>query len=55
MLNFTFSFLNETLNPESGIRLQDFSTAWSAVYSAGPKGIDAALEFFLDNHERLFA
>ncbi|XP_060526992.1 uncharacterized protein LOC132702417 [Cylas formicarius] len=47
-------FLNQTINATSGIRLQDFSTAWSSVYSSGGKlGAIAAMEFIAENYAAL--
>ncbi|XP_060527204.1 membrane alanyl aminopeptidase [Cylas formicarius] len=49
-------FLKQTINATSGVRLQDFSTAWSGVYSSGGRiGAVAAMEFIAENYAELTA
>ncbi|XP_060526991.1 aminopeptidase N-like [Cylas formicarius] len=48
-------FLNETLDPRSGILVQDFDAAWVSVYATEKVGTDTAMEFLANNYDRISA
>lgn len=48
-------YLGQTINATSGIRMQDFSSVWSYVYSSGKTGTNAALEYIAENYKELSA
>ncbi|XP_050293247.1 membrane alanyl aminopeptidase-like [Anthonomus grandis grandis] len=47
--------LSQTINSTSGIRLQDFTTVWSYVYTSSKVGTNAALEYINENYQALSA
>ncbi|CAG9772408.1 unnamed protein product [Ceutorhynchus assimilis] len=46
-------YLGQTLNETAGIRLQDFTSVWTYVFSSGKVGTNAALEFIAENYQTL--
>ncbi|XP_066141793.1 membrane alanyl aminopeptidase-like [Euwallacea fornicatus] len=48
-------YLGQTINRTSGIRLQDFTTVWSYVYSSSKVGTNAAIEYITENYQQLDA
>ncbi|KAJ8960568.1 hypothetical protein NQ318_013857 [Aromia moschata] len=47
-------YLEQSLNTSSRIRLQDFASVWSAVYTSSTEGVDAAFEYFTENYESIY-
>ncbi|KAJ8973356.1 hypothetical protein NQ317_001400 [Molorchus minor] len=47
------SYLEKTLTDESGIRLQDAASVFSAVYSGNPEGIAVAYDFLTENYTQI--
>lgn len=43
------SYLNMTLKKDSGIRKQDLTAVFSAVYNGNPENVKIALEFLKNN------
>ncbi|ENN75297.1 hypothetical protein YQE_08074, partial [Dendroctonus ponderosae] len=46
-------YLGQTINSTSGIRVQDFTSVWSYVYSSGKTGTLASLEYIEENYAAL--
>ncbi|XP_050293698.1 uncharacterized protein LOC126734205 [Anthonomus grandis grandis] len=48
-------YLGQTINSTSGIRLQDFTSVWSHVYTSGKLGTNSALDYISENYAALNA
>ncbi|XP_066250976.1 membrane alanyl aminopeptidase-like [Euwallacea similis] len=48
-------YLGQTIDNTSGIRLQDFTSVWSYVYSSSKVGTNAAIEYITENYDELTA
>lgn len=48
-----FSFLEKSIDSSSGLTARDLSSVFSAVYSNNYEGIDIALDFLIENYERV--
>ncbi|XP_066141997.1 membrane alanyl aminopeptidase-like [Euwallacea fornicatus] len=45
--------LGQTIDEAAGIRVQDFTTVWSYVYTSSKNGTNAALEYITENYAKL--
>lgn len=50
-----FRYLGQTINSTAGIRLQDFTSVWSYVYSSSKVGTNAAIEYITENYAEFTA
>lgn len=46
-------YLSKSITANDGIRAQDASSVFSAVYTGNPEGVDVAFEFFLENTDAI--
>ncbi|RZB39724.1 ERAP1 C domain containing protein [Asbolus verrucosus] len=46
-------YLHKSINTTTGIRPQDALSVFSAVYSSNPEGVDIALEFLIEHHNKI--
>ncbi|XP_057655305.1 aminopeptidase N-like [Diorhabda carinulata] len=47
------TFLTQSINSSSVIRLQDITTVWSTVCKNNPNGVDIAFDYFTKNYEQI--
>ncbi|XP_074038935.1 uncharacterized protein [Leptinotarsa decemlineata] len=52
--NLLKKYLDLSINGSSGIRTQELPTVWSSVYSSNPEGVDVALDYLVENHQKIY-